>query len=69
MDHLDGSWRPDRSGVLVEFVRDDLPWDYRGEVGVMLSIVAQARLIQWEPLTGYVTELIGADIPVFLSAA
>ena len=68
-DRLDDAWRPDRSGVLVEFVRDGLPWNYRRKTGVKLSIVGHPQVISWELLAGYAAGLIEVGVPVFLSAA
>lgn len=67
-EFLNDSWRPDRSGILIELVQDGLPWNYKHRTGVKFSILGQMQTVLSEPFVRCVADLIESGAPVFLSA-
>ena len=60
---LDLSWRPDRSGVLVETLGVG-----PSVTGVKFIIVGGPEVIGWPPLVEYIARLVAESVLVFLSA-
>ena len=64
---LGEEWRPDKSGVLIEFQTDDLPSHYPKRPGVRLTIVDKKKAPD-RSFYSLVARLIAADVPVILAA-
>lgn len=62
---LDDSWRPDRSGILVELVTDGLPQGY-APPGIKFSLLRSADDVLWPPLVDLVTRAIRVQQAIFL---
>jgi hypothetical protein len=68
IESLDDSWRPDRSGILIEEETNKLPWNYKKRKGVKFTIIGEHKAVLWSDFINYVTSLIERGVPVFLSA-
>jgi hypothetical protein len=62
---LDESWRPDRSGVLINVVADGIPPAY-AQVGLKFDIVGPPSVLTWVPLIKLIAAKIAKRVPVFL---
>ena len=68
--HLAGlpdDWRPDKSGVLVDFQWDDLPPHYPKRPGIRLTVFGPTETALRLGFLDYVTRLIASDVPVILA--
>lgn len=65
---LGEDWRPDRSGVLIDFQMDDLPPQYMKRPGIRLTLVDKKKALR-RPFYDYVARLIANDMPVVLSVS
>ena len=63
---LGEDWRPDKSGVLIDFQTDDLPAHYPKRPGIRLTLVDKAKALQ-PPFYDLVARLIAQDVPVVLA--
>ena len=63
---LGEDWRPDRSGVLIDFQIDDLPPHYPKRPGIRLTLVDKKKASR-RPFYDYVARLIADDMPVVLA--
>jgi hypothetical protein len=63
---LGDDWRPDKSGVLVDFQTDDLPAHYPKRPGVRLTLLEKGKALQ-RSFYEHVARLVAADVPVILS--
>ena len=65
---LSDNWRPDRSGVLIDFQTHDLPPHYPRRPGIRLTLVDKAKALL-PPFYDTVARLIAQDVPVILAVA
>ncbi len=63
---LGEDWRPDKSGVLIDFQTGDLPAHYPKRPGIRLTLVDQQKPLT-RPFYDYVARLVAADVPVVLA--
>jgi hypothetical protein len=63
---LGEDWRPDKSGVLIDFQTDGLPPHYPKRPGIRLTLVDKGKALR-RPFYDYVARLIAADVPVVLA--
>jgi hypothetical protein len=63
---LGEDWRPDRSGILIDFQTDGLPAHYPKRPGIRLTIVDRSKGLQ-RPFYEYIARLVAADVPVVLA--
>ena len=63
---LGEEWRPDKSGVLIDFQSDGLPAHYPKRPGIRLTLVDRERPLA-PAFYDYVARLIAADVPVVLA--
>jgi hypothetical protein len=66
LQFLGEDWRPDRSGVLVDFQSEDLPSHYPKRPGIRLTLVDKRKAMQ-RPFYDVVARLIATEVPVVLS--
>ena len=66
LQFLGDDWRPDKSGVLIDFQLDDLPSHYPKRPGIRLTLVDKEKALQ-RPFYDYAARLIAADVPVVLA--
>lgn len=66
LGELDDSWRPDRSGVLIETQESDIPERYARRRGLRLKVVGPPETIFQDGFLDYVMRLVEARLPVFL---
>jgi hypothetical protein len=66
---LDDAWRPDRSGILMDFVDDEIPPGYESPMAVRFHLVSPVKSAAWPPFISYVAYLISNRMPVFLRVA
>jgi hypothetical protein len=66
LERLGDEWRPDKSGVLIEFQSENLPAHYPKRPGVRVAIVDKTKALQ-RPFYSFVAQLIAADVPVILA--
>ncbi len=64
---LPEDWRPDRSGVLVDFQSDDLPPHYPKRPGIRLTVFGPPETALKPGFLDYVARLVAADVPVILA--
>lgn len=60
-------WRPDKSGVLIDFQRDDLPAHYPKRPGIRVTIFGPPERALKPALLEYVARLVAGEIPVVLA--
>jgi hypothetical protein len=65
LEWLGEEWRPDKSGVLIEFQNENLPAQYPKRPGIRLTIVDKKALDR--PFYSLVARLIAAEVPLILS--
>ena len=65
---LGEDWRPDKSGVLIDFQTDDLPPHYPKRPGIRLTLADKKKALR-RPFYDYVARLIAADVPVVLAVS
>ena len=66
LQFLGDDWRPDKSGVLIDFQLDDLPSHYPKRPGIRLTLVDKKKALR-PPFYDYAARLIAADVPVVLA--
>ena len=66
LQFLGEDWRPDRSGVLIDFQTDDLPSHYPKRPGIRLTLVDKEKALR-RPFYDAVARFIAADVPVILA--
>jgi hypothetical protein len=66
LSYLDDSWRPDLSGVLIEFQDVQIPEGYGDRSALRLSIVGPIETVFKRGFLNLVVHLVGANIPAFL---
>ena len=64
---LSDDWRPDKSGVLIEFQFEDLPDHYPKRPGVRLTLVDPDKTLG-RPFFDTVAGLVASDVPIVLAA-
>jgi hypothetical protein len=67
MAGLGEGWRPDRSGVLVDFQTEDLPPQYPKRPGVRLTLVGPRETVFNPAFLDFVRQLVVNEIPAFLA--
>ena len=63
---LGEDWRPDKSGVLIDFQTEDLPAHYPKRPGIRLTLVDKTKALQ-PPFYDLVARLVAQDVPVILA--
>ena len=63
---LGEEWRPDRSGVLIDFQTDGLPSHYPKRPGIRFTLVDRKKALH-RPFYDVVARLVGSDVPVVLA--
>ncbi len=63
---LSEDWRPDKSGVLVDFQFDDLPNHYPRRPGIRLTIVDKEKALR-RPFFDVLAGFISSEVPVVLA--
>jgi len=66
LQFLGDDWRPDKSGVLIDFQVDDLPVHYPKRPGIRLTVVDRERGLR-RPFYELAARLIATDVPVVLA--
>ena len=66
MPHLDDSWRPDISEVLISITAEDIPPSYRSP-GMRIDLVGSIEKILWPPLVSLIGGAIQNRTAIFLS--
>lgn len=64
-DALGDEWRPDRSGIIVEIVTDDLPEGFTLP-GLRFTLLRSTSDLLWPPFVELVTRAVAIGQPVFL---
>jgi len=64
---LSEDWRPDKSGVLVDFQADDLPPHYPKRPGIRLTVFGPPEAALKPIFLDYVARLVASDVPVILA--
>ena len=67
LEFLGDGWRPDRSGVLIDFQIEGIPPSYPKRPGIRFTLVDERAKAVTPVLLDYVARLIAADVPVVLS--
>jgi len=63
---LGEDWRPDKSGVLIDFQFDDLPNHYPKRPGIRLTLVDKGKALR-RPFFDTVAGLVATDVPIILA--
>jgi len=66
--HLPDDWRPDKSGVMIDFQHDDLPGHYPKRPGIRFTVFGPPETSLRPALLDYIARLIASDVPVILAA-
>jgi hypothetical protein len=64
---LPDDWRPDRSGILIDFQTDEIPDHYPKRPGIRLTISGPRESALQPIFLDYVARLVAADVPVILA--
>lgn len=67
MPGLGDNWRPDISGVLMDFTTDLIPDEFRGKQGVVLKVINKEKFFNNHQLTQYVAQIVERKLPIFLA--
>jgi hypothetical protein len=67
LSRLSDDWRPDKSGVLVDFQTEELPSAYAGRTGVRLMIVGPIEIMFERRFLEVTRSLIASGTPVVLA--
>lgn len=67
LEHLGAAWRPDISGILIEFQNDGLPPHYPTRPGLRITIAGPIETVFAPGFAALLTQLIRMAIPVVLS--
>lgn len=65
---LGEDWRPDKSGILIDFQMDDLPPQYPKRPGIRLTLVDKRKALS-RSFYSYVARLVSQDVPVILAVS
>lgn len=60
MPNLDDSWRPDKSGILVETQKQDIPPQYRMRQGILLTLVGLPKAVLNRAAQQLIADLVAA---------
>ena len=63
---LNDDWRPDKSGVIIDFQSHNLPAHYPKRPGIRITLVDKKKGLS-RPFYDYVARLVAADVPVIFS--
>ena len=66
MEDLGEDWRPDKSGVYITFVGNEVPQEDRAR-GALKVIITSAQAVLWPPFVEFVCRMVGEGGPVYLS--
>ena len=66
LNSLGEDWRPDKSGVLIDFQTDELPPHYPKRPGVRLMLLDKKKALR-RAFYDFVASLIASDVPVVLA--
>jgi hypothetical protein len=66
IDELDETWRPDLSGVLLEFQDIDIPAGFEGKMALRMSIVGPIETVFKRGFVNLVVLLVERKMPAFL---
>jgi hypothetical protein len=66
LQFLGDDWRPDNSGVLIDFQVDDLPAHYPKRPGIRMTVVDRDKALR-RPFYDFAARLVAADVPVILA--
>lgn len=64
---LGDEWRPDKSGILIDFQTEDFPPEYVKRPGIRLTIVGPKEQALTPAFFDYVARLVAIEVPVVLS--
>lgn len=67
LPELDDAWRPDRSGVIVSPMRDNIPDDFALREGVELLILTGEKAIRRAGFAAFVARSITGGVATFLA--
>ena len=67
LEFLGGEWRPDKSGVLIDFQTEGLPSAYPKRPGVRFTLVDERAKTGDRALLSFIARLIASEVPVVLS--
>ena len=67
MANFSEDWRPDRSGVLIDFQNDGIPAQYSKRPGLRFTIAGPRETVHQPGFVNALTRLLGAGIPVVLA--
>ena len=65
-DYLDETWRPDQSGVLIEFHATDIPAAYEKRPAIRLSIIGPIETVFKKGFLNWLMQLVEMEVPTFL---
>lgn len=64
---LGDNWRPDNSGVLMDFTTDLIPEEYQGKKAIVLKVIDKEKFFKNNQLTQYVMQIVEREMPIFLA--
>jgi hypothetical protein len=64
---LGEDWRPDKSGLLIDFQVEGLPPHYKKRPGIRLTLAGSRELAFHPVFMDYVARLVTAEVPVILA--
>jgi hypothetical protein len=67
LPNLDETWRPDQSGVLIEFQETDIPAGYDTRPGIRLGVIGPIETVFKKGFLAWLMQLIEMDVPTFLA--
>ncbi|MCP5382816.1 MAG: hypothetical protein H6912_10675 [Kordiimonadaceae bacterium] len=67
LPELDENWRPDKSGVLVEFTEENFPPPFSGRVGFRFTILDKKKLKNNNKLAKFLIKQINNGVPCLLT--
>lgn len=64
---LGKNWRPDISGVLMDFTNEFIPDYFQNKQAIVLKVIDKQKFFNNNQLTQYVAQLVERKLPVFLA--
>lgn len=67
MGNLDDNWRPDKSGILLEFARENFPAPFTNRTGFRFTILDKAKVFNNQEVAKFVLSQLRGGVPLILS--
>ncbi|MDG1858394.1 MAG: hypothetical protein P8I94_04785, partial [Emcibacteraceae bacterium] len=67
LSNLNDQWRPDISGVLMDFSTKSIPSEYSSGTALIFKVIDKEKFLTNTELTQFIIYLMNKELPIFLS--